>query len=57
MFAVVTPTDEESVHSGVPKLLVGETFPRESVRKYLTRKIGPVAIYVVKFVSRSTELA
>jgi len=53
MFAVVTPTDEESVHSGVPKLLVGETFPGESIRKYLARKIG----LIVKFVSRSTELA
>lgn len=32
-FAVIIPTDEESVHSGVPKLLVGQALPGEYVCK------------------------
>lgn len=56
MFAVVTSTNEESLYSGVPELLVGETFPGESVRKYLlVHRPGPTVIYVeLKFRSRST---
>lgn len=33
MFAVIIPTNEKFVHSGVPKLLVGEALPGEYVRK------------------------
>lgn len=35
MFAVIIPANEKSVHSGIPKLLVGKTLFGKHVRKYL----------------------